>query len=619
MTARASSWVRASSWGRQTERVNADGWDEWRITDGYHDVAGVWHETDPEARASLRKALGDPPADEEISTWFVRAGEQPEVWSPGLVELEDGAEVPVVERLPGDLPLGVHLLHSSGGHTTRLFVVPTRVRRLARSWGWALQTHSAVGEESWGIGDLSDVRRIGERSAACGAGVLASSPLGAPIPVPPIEPSPYSPSSRRHWNLLYLRVDEVRGAELAAEAVEVAATAGRGLAEDGRIHHDAVWQLKRQALQDIFDALGQPVRLEDLTRSSLDHATFDALAEHHGGGRNRFPTEHGHPDLPSVEAWRRQHAGEVAFWAWIQQELTDQLARAATGIDLIVDLPVGFHPDGADAWRDQDLLAVGCRIGAPPDEFNNEGQDWGLPPYVPWRLRADGYRTWIETLRSAFQHAAAIRIDHVVGLSRLYCVPPGLDARHGAYLRQYGLELLDVACLEAARVGAALIGEDLGTVEAAVRSGMSERSVPGYRIAWFETTPPESWPECSVGMLTTHDLPTIAGIWTGIDEVDRIAAGLKPAPEEADSLRQRLQSWIGTEEASLSDVIGAANRRLWESSADVVLFTPEDAVGDPHRPNLPGTQDENPNWRRALPDSSFARLPPLVTPASHFL
>ncbi len=588
-----------------------DGVDDWRIADGYTDVGGTWHATDDDARSALRSALGDPPGPEETSTWFVRAGTGPGIWSPGVVELEDGAEVAVEGHLPDDLPLGVHRLHSEGGHLTRVFVVPARVTWTGRTWGWALQTHGAVGERSWGIGDLEDLRDVAERSAACGAGVVASSPLGAPVPVPPVEPSPYFPSSRRHLSLLFVRVEEVPGAELVADQIGRAAAAGRELSARPTIDRDAVWRLKRDALGAVWEASRPPVALGDLPEGLVHQATFDALAEHHGGGRDAFPVEHAHPDAPGVGAWRDAHADQVSFWAWVQLELDRQLARVAAVTDLVVDLPVGFDPDGADAWRDQDLLADGCRIGAPPDEFNRAGQDWGLPPYVPWRLRAEGYRAWIETLRAAFRHASAVRIDHVVGLSRLYCIPPGHDARHGAYVRQFHDELLDVACLEAARAGATVVGEDLGTVEDAARAAMSERGVAGYRIAWFESAAAEDWPSRSVAMLTTHDLPTVAGIWTGTDESDRTAAGLPPAPAEAASLRDRLAVWAGVDPtADGSEVLSSANRRLWASGSDLALFTAEDAVGDVHRPNLPGTRDEHPNWRRRLPGLRFADAPP---------
>ncbi len=594
-------------WG-QTGKVDddRDSPDDWRVTAGWWDTHGVWRDTDPATREALHRALGDPGGPPEVPNWFVTAGHSPEVWSPGIVELEDGGEVAVADRLPGDLPVGVHTLHSPGDHRTRVLVVPARSRRLPRTWGWALQVHSARSEGSWGVGDLADVHDIAERSAACGAGVLACSPTGDHVPGA-IQPSPYSPSSRRFRSPVYLRVDEVDGAELAAEAVAVGMAAGRELDRNPLIDWTRTWTLKVDALAAIFDALGRP-RVPELAEPALrEHATFAALAEQHGGGRHRFPAEHRHPQLPGVAEFAGRQAERIAFWAWVQVQLDRQVARAGRRIALVGDLSVGVDPDGADAWRDQDLLAEGCRIGAPPDEFNQLGQDWGLPPYVPWRLREVGYAPWIETVRAALRHCGGLRIDHVVGLTRLYCIPPGHGPDRGAYVRQFGTELLDIACMEAARVGAALIGEDLGTVEEQFRTELRKRDVAGYRVGWFEEAPPEDWPGLGIGMLTTHDLPTIAGVWTGADEEDRLAAGLPADPGALAAFRERLADLSSAPDSDPVDrVAAAATGRLWRAGSDVVLVTPEDALGLTHRPNLPGTVTTHPNWRQTLPTLAWA-------------
>ncbi len=614
----------------QTGRVDSDHVDDpdpWRVTDGWWDTRGEWRRTDPDVRTALHEALGDPPEPPQVPTWFVRSGTDPEIWSAGEVELEDGGRIVVGERLPADLPLGIHVLHSPGDHRTRLVVVPHRSPRADRTWGWALQVHAARSDDSWGVGDLADLRGIAERSAALGAGLLACSPTGDHVPGA-VQASPYSPSSRRFRSPVFLRIEEVPGAELAADAVTSGAAAGRHLAEAGLIDWPRAWRAKVDALGHVFDALGQPQVPELQGRALREHATFSALAEFHGGGRHRFPAEHAHPGLPGVAAFADRHADRVRFWAWVQVQLDVQLGRAGGALGLVGDLTVGVDPDGADAWRDQDLLAEGCRIGAPPDEFNGQGQDWGLPPYVPWRLRDAGYEPWIETLRAAFRHCRGLRVDHVVGLTRLYCVPPGHGPDRGAYLRQYGTELLDLACLEAVRAGAPLFGEDLGTVEEGFRRELTERGVAGYRVAWFEETPAESWPALSVGMLSTHDLPTVVGVWTGADEGDRLGAGLPADPVGLGELRDRLARWTGLEpdagtdsgagaDTPVEEVVAASFRRLWRSGSDVVFCTPEDALGLPHRPNLPGTTTGHPNWRRALPDLDWAgRLPPGVDPST---
>ncbi|HPU39617.1 MAG TPA: 4-alpha-glucanotransferase, partial [Microthrixaceae bacterium] len=306
-------------------------------------------------------------------------------------------------------------------------------------------------------------------------------------------------------------------------------------------------------------------------------------------------------------------ANDVDRWIWTHVMIEEQLANACeSGALLMADLPVGFDPDGSDAWVDQDLLALGCRIGAPPDDLGPLGQDWGLPPYVPWKLRAAGYRPWIETLRRIVAHAGMLRIDHVMGLFRLYLIPPGHDALDGAYVYSYGAELLDLACMEAVRAGASLVGEDLGTVEPEVQTAMAERGVYGYQVGWFTDDAPSDWPDNKVAMLSTHDLPTVAGMWTGADCAARAAAGL-PEQTEADAvLRQRLEhlaSIGGLDDpasipnglAGAHEVSLTAHRAIAAAPSPLVIATLEDAVGQLSRPNLPGTVDEHPNWRVALP------------------
>jgi 4-alpha-glucanotransferase len=603
--------------------------DDFGVADGWWAVDGSPERADPDAVADLRRALGadehpdGPPEGPPV--WFVHPGDTHEVWSPGVVDLEDGGEVAVRDRLPPDLPLGGHLLRS-GGVVTRLFVVPRRCPSVAetlggRAWGWAVQVPAARSAASWGHGDLADLRTLAGWTASAGGRVLAHSPLGAPLPTPSQQPSPYYASSRRFWSPLVLRVEEVDGAA-GVQVVDDAAAAGRALLADRRIDRDEVWRLKRDALGAVWAA----TRSSAATRAALDDvrgdgelsdfATFCALAEHHGSGWSTWPEEHRHPRNPAVARFAADRADDVDRWRWLQVQTDRQLARAAAaGVALMADLPVGFDPDGADAWVDQDLLAIGCRIGAPPDEFNRDGQDWGLPPYVPWRLRAAGYGPWRDTLRRVLRHAGTLRVDHVMGLFRLYLVPPGRDARTGAYVYQPGADLFELACLEATLAGAVLVGEDLGTVEPEVRDAMARRGVLGYRVGWFEDSPSASWPATSVAMLTTHDLPTAAGLLGGHDAAARAEAGLAPDPEGDAVLRRRLDALAAADGAAPGDVappgevppVGAqplttaAYTALARSGSDLVVVTLEDAVGQVERPNLPGTLDEHPNWRLALP------------------
>jgi 4-alpha-glucanotransferase len=241
-------------------------------------------------------------------------------------------------------------------------------------------------------------------------------------------------------------------------------------------------------------------------------------------------------------------------------------------------------------------------VGAPPDEFNTRGQDWGLPPFVPWKLRQAGYQPFIDTVRAAFRHAGGIRIDHVMGLFRLFWVPPDGGPADGGYVRYPASDLLDIVALESHRARAFVVGEDLGTVEDSVRAELHDRHMLSYRLLWFEPGPPERYPEQALAAVTTHDLPTIAGLWTGSDRDDQRAAGLEPNDESEDQVRRRLQELTGADEdAPVDEVTAAAYRALARAPSRVLLATLDDALGVTERPNLPGTVDERPNWSIALP------------------
>ena len=252
----------------------------------------------------------------------------------------------------------------------------------------------------------------------------------------------------------------------------------------------------QDAFADLADQRGRPARaVRDATARSPS-CTASTIA----GGRPRLRN----PASPDVRRFTVEHEPRVRFHEWCQWQIASQLASAGTaGLGLITDLAVGFDPSGADGWAYQDLLAADCRVGAPPDIFNQAGQDWGLPPFVPWKLRAARYEPLIRTMRAAFDHAAGIRIDHVMGLFRLYWLPPGVGPVDGAYVRYAGQELLDLVTLEAHRAGAFVVGEDLGTVEDDVREELAERDILSYRLLWFEDEPTDAVP--GAGARRRHD------------------------------------------------------------------------------------------------------------------
>jgi len=464
-----------------------------------------------------------------------------------------------------------------------------------RAWGWAIQLYAARSKDSWGIGDLADLRRFGRWARSAGASVVQISPLGAQPPTTPYQACPYYSSSRRFRNTTYLRVEEIEGAERVATELAPLKAQARVLNSKRLIDHDAVFALKSQALELIFRAAPQPRGLaawqQRQGRALIAFATFDALAEAHGAAWRSWPSSLRSPRAKGVEQVRAELAERVAFHKWAQFHLHQQLARAAREITLIADVPVGFASDGFDAWRWQDLLAPGMRVGAPPDYFFPDGQDWGMPPFDPWKLQAAHFEPFIDAVRATTSHAKGLRLDHVMSLFRLFWIPESSGAAAGAYVRYPSNALLAVLAAESRRSGSFVIGEDLGLVEPSVKAALQPVGVPGYRLLWFETEPIESWPRQSVAAIGTHDLPTVAGIWRRTEPDHR-----------QHHLRSRLVEATGLpDESDALDVAVAAYRRLATSKSCLVLASLEDALAVDERPNVPGTTTEWPNWRLALP------------------
>jgi 4-alpha-glucanotransferase len=460
------------------------------------------------------------------------------------------------------------------------------------------------------MGDLGDLARLGKWARSLGAGVVMINPLSAPTPVPLIEPSPYYPSSRRYRNPLFLRLEDVHGfAALGADG-ERLANAGRALNHDRRIDRDAVFRLKMEALGKIYAAFpGDPAfdRYLGVEGDALtEFATYCALAEKHGKDWRRWPEEHRRHDSAGVRAFREENVPRVRFHAWLQWLLDAQLAKASREIPLVGDLPIGIDVAGADAWCWQELMARDVSVGAPPDDFAANGQDWGLTPFVPHRLRAAGYRPFIQTLRGMLAHAGGLRIDHVMGLFRLFWIPraTGLGAKGGAYVRSRADELLAICSIESARAQAFIVGEDLGTVEAGVREKLAEKKMLSYRLLYFEPNPPAQYPELALTSVTTHDLATIAGLWTGSDVEDQRRIGQNPNEDGMRQLRDKIAKLDGLPEgATVEDAIVKTHEALAHAPSRVLLATLDDALAVPERPNMPGTVTEWPNWSLALPQT----------------
>lgn len=576
------------------------------IEPGYWDLAGQWHGAAPATKLALITAL--------------------------RLDPDDAAAIEAAHReLAAPLPEGpvatCPRLAELGG---------------ARAWGVTCQAYGLRSARNAGIGDLEDVAALAERLAAEGADFLGLSPMHALFPEAPARYSPYSPSSRRWLNELLIAVD---AACARLDLVPIAVEGAAGLRAAELIDYPAVAAAKQAALARLWQAfhaqhlaagisaLGREFKDwqaqagEELERFCRFQAMALALAAEHGRPvpLSEWPQAWCSPDTAEVAAFAARARMAVdgrAFLQWLtDRQLAQAQARArAAGmrIGLYIDLATGVVPDGAEAWADPAALVQGATMGAPPDPLGPFGQNWNVvapSPLVQARTDAAPLRA---TLRAAMRHAGAIRIDHALGLMRLFLVPPGCDATAGAYLRYPYARLLRAVAEEARAAGCMVIGEDLGTVPEGFREPMAAAGVLGYRVAWFERDwhgdrgylPPERFPAQALATLSTHDLPTVRGHFLGQDIAWRERLGLYPAPEQAghdrrqradevELLRQRLRGLgLLAEQADETACVLALHRYLARAASELVAVQLEDLTGETEQPNLPGTVETHPNWRR---------------------
>ncbi|HEY6084994.1 MAG TPA: 4-alpha-glucanotransferase, partial [Nitrospira sp.] len=579
----------------------------------YEDAGGKRQHISEATLEAIQRMMGELKPDATSDRVLVLTeGERSPVRRPGELTLEDGATMTVERELPADLPMGYHQLTFPDEDTKPVQVIVSPRRCYfppgLRVWGWNAQLYALRSRESWGIGDLADLRRLAAWSASEGAGMLLINPLHAPAPVLPQEPSPYSPTTRRYRSPLYLRVEEVPGSAQAKAELTRLCPAALALNEDRHIRRDEVFRLKMNALEVLWAHVHDEPDFAAYRTSEgqglHNFAIFCVLAEQHGGDWRRWPSQYRRPDAGDVKQFAEEHVLRVRFHEWIQWLLDRQLAAASHHLAMMQDLPIGFSPGGADAWVWQDLLAIGTSVGAPPDLFNLQGQDWGLPPFVPDRLRATGYQPFIETIRATMRHAGGLRIDHVMGLFRLWWVPEGMTSKNGAYVRYPADDLLAIVAIESQRARSVVVGEDLGTVEEAARERLSRHNVLSYRVFWFEREPPSHYPEKALAAISTHDLPTLAGVWTGQDLQVQHDLGLKineAGERERKGMVARLTKL--TEQADVEQVIERAYARLSEAPSAIVMASLEDACAVSARPNIPGAGAPYPNWSLTLPMS----------------
>nr|BFD95502.1 4-alpha-glucanotransferase [Kitasatospora sp. Xyl93] len=575
--------------------------------------------------------------------------------APGVelrVETEDGAVRPV--RGPGKelagLPVGRHVLHAERAGRSEavpLLVAPTRLAGPSRrGWGFLVQLYSVLSGRSWGMGDLGDLAELGRWAGGLGADFIQLNPLHAYVPGPLPDPSPYRPSSRRYPDPTNLRVEALPefaalspvGRAVVAELSARADDLRERVLAGGLIDRVAVRDLKLRALELLHRVPLNPVRqaayrkyAEAEGRGLTDFATWCALAEVHGTRWRSWPVGLRDPDGPGTAAARRELADRVEFHrrvAWLVDEQLGEAQRAATGagmaVGLMHDLAVGVDPEGADAWSLQHYLAEGMTVGCPADDFNPHGQDWGLPPWRPDTLAEAGYAPFAEVLRGTLRRSGALRLDHIMGLFRLWWVPAGAPASQGAYVRYDHEAMLGVLALEAHRAGSMVIGEDLGTVEQGVREELADRGILGTSVLRFEylggseqrsgPLPPEGWRSDCLATLTTHDLPSTAAWLDGehVELHEKLGLLAEPVERVAAAAEAERDGWLGELErvGALGPRTGGVPGREALGLHRFLALTPAkllgvwlpDTVGDRRPQNLPGTVDEYPNWRLPIAD-----------------
>ena len=509
--------------------------------------------------------------------------------------------------LSGHAPYGYHRLVMRDGSRRQMVTSPGRcaLPDSLSGWGWAAQLYAVRSRDGWGIGDLGDLRALGSWSRKQGAAMLLVNPLHGVHAGTPQESSPYFPSSRLYRNPIYLRIQDLPGARenavVGALLHEAEALRGAPI-----IDRDRIMPLKLRALEALWSRFQGDAAFDAYVAREGQllerYACFCVLAERYPGSWTRWPASYRRADSPAVRELVKSDRSRVDFHRWLQWSLDTQLARAGRALPLVHDLAVGFAPDGADAWLWQDEVAGAARIGAPPDDFNPAGQDWGVPPFDPARLRAAGYAPLVATLRRMMAAGIAVRIDHVMGLFRLWWVPLSAhDPSEGAYVRYPAHELLDILALESVRAGSGVVGEDLGTVENGVRAELHRRGLLSYRLAWFEAKPPVRYPAQALAALTTHDLPTAAGVWTGADLAEMESTGRRVNRTAELRVRGRLKRLAGVgDNASPAQVIERAYSALGRAPSRLVVATLDDASLAERRPNMPGDVNRA-NWSIPLP------------------
>ena len=549
--------------------------------------------------------------------------------------------------VPHWLPLGWHRLVATveGGHveSATLIIVPNTLslpllESSRRVWGVNAQLYSTRSASSWGIGDASDLADLAAVCADKGADFLLINPVHASQPVSPLENSPYLPVSRRWLNPIYIRPESIEEyaflPQASRAAIEQLSDETRQFAtREDLIDRDRSWEAKRKALEAIFAVPRSYHRQSQLDcfiergGSELsNYALWCALVEREG--TIELPEDLARSSAPRVELERLELAERVDFYQWCQWVVAEQLEHAqhvarevGMEIGIMADLAVGVHPYGSEKWSRPELFASGMSVGAPPDVYSQQGQNWSQPPWSPRSLADSGYLPLRDMVRAALANAGAVRIDHILGMFRLWWIPDGRAATEGTYVYYDHEAMMGVILLEAQRAGAVVIGEDLGVVEPWVRDYLRERGVLGTSVVWFEKEGsgwplrPEHYRDRALAAVNIHDLPPTLGYIRGIqttlrsqlglltDDIETVRAGDRL---ELEQVGARLHEYgcIDGAEPSERETVEGLYRYVAKTPSKLVVASLVDAVGDVRPQNMPGTgADQYPNWCVPLCDS----------------
>lgn len=644
------------------------------IATSWHEISGARHQVPEETLRSLLTALGLDPREGPAQLIDARVMPRSVTLRAGstipipfadramrlVVRLEDGGErafdlAPedgATERitlpdgtaaarrrvaLPG-LTEGRHLLfnESRPEETCHLAVVPPRCflpAGEARRFGIAAQIYALRHARDQGIGDFRAIAELARAAGEEGAALLGLSPPHALFPTDRARASPYHPSDRRFLDPIFIDVTALPPGEATRAALAEHEPVFAALRARKSVDHAAVWAAKRAVLQAAWQDFDAPDDLAAFKRAggkALDRfCAFTAIADDQGtSDTRRWPERLRHGDSEGVRAFAAQHQPVMDFVAFQQMLADRQLAEAGrAGAGLYRDLAVGAAPDGAEIWSGDARFLPGFSIGAPPDPFAAEGQVWALPPPDPRHSHSTGHAAFARLIRANMRHAAALRIDHVLGLKRLFLVPEGAKGSEGAYLAYPFDDLLGQVALESQRARCLVVGEDLGTVPEGIGAALQSADVLSYRVLWFERegegyAPPSRYPPRAAACVSTHDLPTLEGFWRGADIVERAGLGMIADPVAALAARNRekaaLLALLRTEgllpegmeaDPGMTHALAAAIHELVARTPSLLMLAQaEDLAGEVTAVNLPGTDRERPNWRRRLPLDAAALL-----------